>query len=609
MYWPNGADPWNLANPTDNNARKNYYNVTGTPTMKCDGSTCSVSQSAIVNAINGRLAVPSHIWLDLNMTVNSGTLNVTVTAVSDVNVSGNVVLQTVLMERYVYLVSPNNQNNHYHPMLDMQPTANGQTFSTTANDTAYFYASFVLDASWDPTNLDVGVFVQNNSTKEILQGSLEQVPVNFPGLSYVDYTLEDDGNNDGRAEAGETASMYVTMENGGPFQPAINVTGTITTDDPDLDITTPTVSFPDIMNGSQGTNEDPFVFYVSPDAEPHESSIHVTITADPLQTVTEFDIDLYIGWPEILLMDDDGTSAMETYYIEPLENLGKSYQYWETNTMGSPSASYIAGYPIIIWLTGWSSFNVLDATERTLIEGYLNNGGYLFMSGQNIAQDLSSSAPTWMSDVLHVTYGTPNTQYKYLDGTGTDPIFSVMSLDCNPGGTGSGTCTNPDGVNFVNPGEEIFIYSNQAYYGGIAYENENGGKLVFFSFPFEAISGQGGTNNRDEVMEGILDWFGPIMSVDPEAPTQVPVEYTFADAYPNPFNPTTTIQYGLPTSCNVTLSVYDLTGSKVATLVDGYRTAGAYEVTFDGTDLASGVYLYRLEAGKSIISGKMVLLK
>jgi len=81
------------------------------------------------------------------------------------------------------------------------------------------------------------------------------------------------------------------------------------------------------------------------------------------------------------------------------------------------------------------------------------------------------------------------------------------------------------------------------------------------------------------------------------------------NAYPNPFNPTTTISYSISEAGNVNMTVYDPTGSKVATLVDGYRTAGAYEVTFDGTDLASGVYLYRLEAGESIVSGKMVLLK
>ncbi|MCX6638912.1 MAG: T9SS type A sorting domain-containing protein [bacterium] len=87
------------------------------------------------------------------------------------------------------------------------------------------------------------------------------------------------------------------------------------------------------------------------------------------------------------------------------------------------------------------------------------------------------------------------------------------------------------------------------------------------------------------------------------------LEFKLVKASPNPFNPTTTISYELPTARLVNLTVYDVNGRKVAELVKGMRDAGSHTVTFDGSGLASGVYIYHLTAGTNIASGKMVLMK
>ena len=68
--------------------------------------------------------------------------------------------------------------------------------------------------------------------------------------------------------------------------------------------------------------------------------------------------------------------------------------------------------------------------------------------------------------------------------------------------------------------------------------------------------------------------------------------------YPNPFNPTTTINYSVPKTGNMTLKVYNLLGQEVATLFAGVQQSGNHTAVFDGSKLASGVYFYRLEAGK-----------
>ena len=91
--------------------------------------------------------------------------------------------------------------------------------------------------------------------------------------------------------------------------------------------------------------------------------------------------------------------------------------------------------------------------------------------------------------------------------------------------------------------------------------------------------------------------------------TNVPVSFELAQNFPNPFNPVTTIRYQLQKTGFVTLKVYDLIGREVATLVNEEKPAGRYEVKFDGTNLSSGIYFYRIRAGNFIDTKKFVLLK
>jgi len=88
-----------------------------------------------------------------------------------------------------------------------------------------------------------------------------------------------------------------------------------------------------------------------------------------------------------------------------------------------------------------------------------------------------------------------------------------------------------------------------------------------------------------------------------------PAEYKLYQNYPNPFNPTTTINYSIPKAGNVKLTVYNTIGSKVATLLNEYKPAGNYSVQFNATNLASGIYLYRLESGSYSNAKKFILMK
>ena len=79
--------------------------------------------------------------------------------------------------------------------------------------------------------------------------------------------------------------------------------------------------------------------------------------------------------------------------------------------------------------------------------------------------------------------------------------------------------------------------------------------------------------------------------------------------YPNPFNPSTNISYTLQSTQFVSLSVFTITGRKILTLVNGLKSMGSYTVSFDASNLASGVYFYQMKAGNEQITRKMLLSK
>jgi parallel beta-helix repeat protein len=107
------------------------------------------------------------------------------------------------------------------------------------------------------------------------------------------------------------------------------------------------------------------------------------------------------------------------------------------------------------------------------------------------------------------------------------------------------------------------------------------------------------------------DWSCTGQSFEQEATitASTPQSFTLKGACPNPFNPYTNISFALPEDSRVHLAIFDVTGRQVASLVEGWREAGTHVVTFDGSNLASGVYIYCMRAGAFIASEKMVLVK
>jgi len=104
------------------------------------------------------------------------------------------------------------------------------------------------------------------------------------------------------------------------------------------------------------------------------------------------------------------------------------------------------------------------------------------------------------------------------------------------------------------------------------------------------------------------DFIGFVTGIDDEI--SLPIDYTLAQNFPNPFNPSTKIQYALPVEGSVTLKVFNILGQEVITLINNELvTAGRHEVTFDASHLPSGIYLYRIQTDGFVQVKKMILMK
>ncbi|MFH1734682.1 MAG: T9SS type A sorting domain-containing protein, partial [bacterium] len=201
-----------------------------------------------------------------------------------------------------------------------------------------------------------------------------------------------------------------------------------------------------------------------------------------------------------------------------------------------------------------------------------------------------------------------------LSNCALSPLNTTIWCDITlPGGSTSGPVigplqVTPDGESNIlrvrsqtvpfNAPSGIYTYNAYAVCG----EDTSTSSFVFAKMDFEeggdaASSWQNSGEDFDDLSDG------------PGSASIMPETTMLHVAFPNPFNPTTEISYELRVAGSVLLNVYDIQGREVARLVDGYRDVGHHEVTFDGSGLASGVYIYQLNTDEMSASRKFVLMK
>jgi len=189
---------------------------------------------------------------------------------------------------------------------------------------------------------------------------------------------------------------------------------------------------------------------------------------------------------------------------------------------------------------------------------------------------------------------------------------SVVRIDPANGNVDSSFFCDAEGLAF----DGTYLWNNKSSYGsskGLVEKHElhHGSKIEYFRTPGYYPTGLTWDGSYLWLADSEADSLYQIdvKPTEVEESLQAPVSFVLKQNYPNPFNPSTTISFSIPEKHFVTLSVYDITGQKVATLIDKSMNAGSHSVIFDGSNLGSGVYLYKLESKGFSKTGKMLLIK
>jgi len=242
----------------------------------------------------------------------------------------------------------------------------------------------------------------------------------------------------------------------------------------------------------------------------------------------------------VLLVDDDEGDSYganyETYYQNALSANGYSFDNWDVAFQGSPSLSTLQNYSTVIWFTGDDWLTTLTDIDQANLQAYLDGGGNLFISGQDIGYDLTdngSAANAFFTDYLHASYVQDDVNLYELGGVSGDPIGDGLYLIIS-GGDGANNQGYPSEIDPLPPAVTVFNYGtffisppatseaipekekakpsesrNVSMQGTLS--SGSGAirvctktyKVVYFAFGFEAISN---ATDRNTVMGRVMDW-------------------------------------------------------------------------------------------------------
>ena len=227
-------------------------------------------------------------------------------------------------------------------------------------------------------------------------------------------------------------------------------------------------------------------------------------------------------WPTpcLLLVDDDYDDEGnpfddQVFYTSTLDSLHIAYDLWQVpDDADGPPLEVLARYRGVIWLTGRDWDTTLTAADQDRLAAYLEGGGPLFVSGQDIGWDLDRQGPPpFYGDYLHATYLDDNSGYRELSGVG---FLSGIDVTIE-GGDGADNQEWPSAVGIAGDGVGVFRYPD-ARWGAIA-SAEGPYRVVYFAFGFEGINDAA---DRRAVMHRVLDYL---------APCAIPPPYGFTTSY------------------------------------------------------------------------------
>jgi hypothetical protein len=318
--------------------------------------------------------------------------------------------------------------------------------------------------------------------------------------------------------------------------------------------------------------------------------------------------DVLVASADLLIVDDDGGDTLERIYFEALDSLAVTYSHWDVERRGVPSLNDLVSdlnHPVIVWFTGDVSTGTLTEEEIAQLESYLDNGGRLLLSGKNIGEEIGGTA--FYSDYLKASFVTGNVGSHVLYGHDICEDIVIATPASH---------SSQDVISPLEGAQAIFLYQSDDT-AAIKYESPSSNyRVAYIAFGFYAIRKDIATIEKPwDVMGSVLGWLDTTLTQVKEEEIQgMTGEFPFLTAYPNPFSGQLNLSFKLVEKSKVGLFVYDRTGRRIKTLIDGILDGGLHSLTWDGRDdlkrpIGRGAYFILLKTGKRSIVRRVILLK
>ncbi|MBN2541863.1 Omp28-related outer membrane protein [bacterium] len=611
-WWPDPADPFYSTNTTENTARVNYYSVTGVPRVIEDGyyvpSATSLSQ--MVMGMYLRWLEDSPLRIEAHKTIVGSICSIFVTINVGRPVSSTPMLRIAILESDLYYSAPNGVTHFNYVLRDMVPNATGISLTlNTAPDVQEFVRVATLNAGWAVGNINVIAFVQDDDTKEVVQ-SASDFPA--PATHFRYFTLKS-----AAVSSASSTDFFAYIQNTGAADDdyQVAVTGSYLPAGWSMSYRTSAGTYSGSSTLPLDSGEsDSMIVTFNTGLAPGSGwvTIRFTSTSDHSQ-YREITFELF-GNLDVLVVSDDGDDSYDHYFTDALDALDVAHNVWDIDVMGSPTADDMGGVDAVVWFTGFE-FPTLSSYNRSQISLYLDSGGKLFMTGQDIGWDLcdtdGSAYGTGSVDFYHnylcANYLADDTDDHTLDGVAGDPVSNGISLAIS-GGDGANNQGFPSEIEQRGSASEIFYYS-AGVCGGIKCDTGTF-KVVYLSFGYEAIN-----NSADRLllMDRILTWFGLTLEVE-ENDALKPDDTIGMSLYPNPFNENLKIEVDAPGS-SFSLEIYDILGKNIRTLIHEEQGRNSpLKCYWNGLDnkgsaVSSGIYYIIMKSGNCQDIKRVILLK
>lgn len=608
--WP-GTDPMYSHNTSENGARTTYYGVSGVPTVKMMGNKKTGSPGQFTQAdVDAQVALGSPISIKVSEVDNGTTRDVTVIVTSvGAPPSGNFKLRTAIIENPVeYATAPGTNGEKEFPNVfrKMLPNATGDAITLPAQgQSVTFNYTYTENAVWKPENIRLIAFVQNESTKEILNSGSSFDP---------NYTLSNPAQQvmNGRSVFSMTAGNSGTASE--TYEFSLTSTGGNTNWTAGFSVNGTAYTAPAEVTMAGGASQNVSI-EVIPGPSPGVGEYTLTMKSKTNPSAVWIVKKVYVIWAvSDLIVNNSGglgsgasgdASNYEADYKAGLDAAGNDW-YASTSDKVFRWAlrdNALQGVNNIYFNVAWTFPSITDEMAASL-QTFLNAGGKMFISGQDIGWETSDAASSYgsattkafMNNYLGANYvadgGTGNTQLTTIT---TDEVWGGVPNSTILTSIYGSTNFFPDELAPFGTGVPIYYYNtNTAKIAGMRNVNWTAGwKTVYIAAGIEQLSTAA---SKSEIIKLAHDWFYGLVSTEEFEKAMLGL----GNSYPNPASTITYIPVS-EMSEDMTLEVMDMMGRVV---MSQQVVKGTQLIQVSTESLNSGMYMYRLANGVTTTAAK-----